>query len=279
MYGKLFSSMYDGTLATRGPWEALVTFQQLVILADRRGHVDMTTEAIFRRTTIPIEVIRVGIAALEKPDPESRTPNEEGRRIVRLSDTRPWGWRIVNHDHYRRIRSQDERREYMRQYQRQRRAVNQNVNKSTEITKHSKQDAECNTHHTDAVRGGRLDDLVFPESISPQERDGFAALLGDTPHPQAVLDELTGAMARRRISNPPGYVRKLVELDREGAFVPEVGPAVAEARTRARGLQAELARRDAADQARTTAIPSRLPGEPLNTYIKRAWPGDVVKPE
>ena len=101
MYGKIFVSMFDGTLATVGPWEALVTFQQLLILADKYGTVDMTPEAIARRTTVPLEIIRKGLEALEKPDPHSRTPDEEGRRIVPLSDSRPWGWKIVNHAHYR----------------------------------------------------------------------------------------------------------------------------------------------------------------------------------
>lgn len=132
MYGKLFEQMYDGTLGTKGPWQALVTFQQLIILADKAGNVDMTPEAISRRTTIPVEVIRQGIEALEQPDPESRSPALEGRRIVRLSEGRGWGWQIVNYAHYRAIRSQDERREYMRLYQRERRArVNKNVNSST----------------------------------------------------------------------------------------------------------------------------------------------------
>ena len=58
--------MYDGTLATKGPWQALVTFQQLIILADRNGEVDMTPEAISRRTTIPLEIIEHGIKALEE---------------------------------------------------------------------------------------------------------------------------------------------------------------------------------------------------------------------
>ncbi len=122
MYGKLFTQMYDGTLATRGPWQALVTFQQFIILADKEGVVDMTPEAISRRTTVPLEIIAAGIAALEEADPQSRTPDLEGRRIVRLSDGRDWGWSIVNHAKYRAIRSQEERREYMRKYQREYRA-------------------------------------------------------------------------------------------------------------------------------------------------------------
>ena len=132
MYGKLFEQMYDGTLATKGPWQALVTFQQLIILADRNGEVDMTPEAISRRTTIPLEIIEHGIKALEEPDGDSRSPDLEGRRIVRLSDSRVWGWQLVNYGKYRAIRSQEERREYMRVYQRKRReSVNQNVNTST----------------------------------------------------------------------------------------------------------------------------------------------------
>lgn len=167
MYGKLFAQMYDGTLATKGPWQALATFQQLIILADKHGTVDMTAEAIARRTTFPLEVIRLGLSELEKPDPDSRTPDEEGRRIVRLSDHRPWGWRIVNHSHYRKIRSEDDRREYHKLYQRERRAknveaVNSDVNTSTArqqnqpIAVSSKQDAVSRMHKPPANinRGG-----------------------------------------------------------------------------------------------------------------------------
>lgn len=116
MYGKLFASMYDGSLATEGPWEALVTFQQMLILADQEGFVDMTASAISRRTIIPIEIIQKGIAELEKPDPQSRDPANGGRRIERISDTRDWGWQILNYAKYRQIRSSEERREYMRAY-------------------------------------------------------------------------------------------------------------------------------------------------------------------
>lgn len=122
MFGKVFSSMYDGTLATRGPWQALVTFQQMIVLADRTGTVDMTAEAIARRTTIPLEIIKIGITALEQPDSESRSPDLDGRRITRLNPDRSWGWRIVNYERYRQIRSADDRREYMAAFMRDKRA-------------------------------------------------------------------------------------------------------------------------------------------------------------
>ena len=121
MYGKIFTQMYSGTLASKGPWQALVTFQQLIVLSDAQGIVDMTVDAISRVTTIPEEIIRIGIAALEAPDEGSRTPDEDGRRIVRLSETRDWGWQIVNYVKYRAIRSAEDRREYHKLYQRTRR--------------------------------------------------------------------------------------------------------------------------------------------------------------
>ena len=139
MYGKLFTQMYTGTLASKGPWEALVTFQQLIILSDPHGVVDMTAEAISRQTTIPLEIIRTGLAALEKVDIASRTPNEEGRRITRLSDSRDWGWQITNYVMYRNIRSQEDRRAYMREYQCKRRAVNKPVNNVSNVNQSSKQ--------------------------------------------------------------------------------------------------------------------------------------------
>ena len=121
----------------------------LVSVTDKTGVVDMTPEAISRRTTLPLEIIQMGIAALEQPDDQSRTPDLNGRRIVRLSDGREWGWQIVNYAHYRNMRSQEERREYMRKYQREYRAkqkaVNTDVNNVSDVNQSSKQYAEADT--------------------------------------------------------------------------------------------------------------------------------------
>jgi hypothetical protein len=109
MYGKIFSSIYDGSLY--GNWQAIVTFQQMIILCGPDGVVDMTPQALAARTSIPLEVVQAGIAVLEAPDQYSRTPDEGGRRIERLDANRPWGWRIVNYLKYRRMVSAEEKRE------------------------------------------------------------------------------------------------------------------------------------------------------------------------
>lgn len=114
MYAKIFQSIYDGTLVE--DWRALITFEQLLILSDADGIVDMTPHAIARRTGIPIEHIEAGLRYLEEPDPSSRTSTAEGRRIVRLDESRTWGWQIVNHSTYRDMRTADDRRDYMRKY-------------------------------------------------------------------------------------------------------------------------------------------------------------------
>jgi hypothetical protein len=109
MYGKIFDSIYDSTVAD--DWRALITFQQFIVLCDADGTVDMTPQAISRRTNIPIEHIKAGIEILEAPDLYSRTEGQDGIRIERLDSHRPWGWSIVNHKQYRNLASRAEKLE------------------------------------------------------------------------------------------------------------------------------------------------------------------------
>lgn len=117
MYGKIFELMYDGSLY--GQWEALVTFQQMIVIADQEGFIDITPPALAARTGIPIEIIKKGIGVLESDDPYSRTSGENGKRIIRINKNRPWGWKIVNYKKYRDMASQEDRRKYMRGYMRE----------------------------------------------------------------------------------------------------------------------------------------------------------------
>lgn len=109
MYGKVFEQMYHGSMVISG-WEALVTMQQLIVLADRDGLVDMTSNAISNTTTIPLDIIEKGLDVLSKPDPLSRTKDEDGRRIVLIDPERPWGWRLVNYKYYAALSSKEDKR-------------------------------------------------------------------------------------------------------------------------------------------------------------------------
>jgi hypothetical protein len=127
MYGKIFECIYEGTLY--GQWEAIITFQQMIVLCDDEGFIDMTPPALAAKTSIPLDIIQKGIEILEKDDPYSRTPGEDGKRIIRISANRPWGWQIVNHHKYRNMASSEDRKKYMRKYMREyRQKQEQDVN-------------------------------------------------------------------------------------------------------------------------------------------------------
>ncbi len=109
MYGKIFDSMYKGTMY--GHWEAIVTFQQMIVLSDSDGIVDYTPIALSATTSIPIEIILKGIDILSSDDPYSRTPGNNGKRIELLDSHRNWGWKIVNHKYYRDLSSKEDKKE------------------------------------------------------------------------------------------------------------------------------------------------------------------------
>lgn len=113
MYAKVFASLWDGTLAE--PYSRWAVFVFMLAHADADGNLDMTLEAIARRSCVPLEEVRTAIGHLEAPDPASRSPEEEGRRLVRIDSHREWGWHIVNYPKYRGLRDLDERRRQTRE--------------------------------------------------------------------------------------------------------------------------------------------------------------------
>lgn len=112
IYAKLFASLYQGTL--RGNTHGLVVFTNMLAHADSAGWVDIHPKAIAEEVGLTVEQVRAAIAELEAPDPESRSPEHEGRRIILLDEHRNWGWKIVNHGKYRSIRDEADRREQNR---------------------------------------------------------------------------------------------------------------------------------------------------------------------
>lgn len=150
MYGKIFTSIYDGTL--RLNWKALITFQQMLVLSDAHGVLDMTPFALHGRTGIPIDILKEGIVFLEAPDKSSRTTDEDGRRIVRLDpDNRDWGWLIVNKQKYRDMHDIDTVRAQTRERVRRHREKSGNVTVTdgNASKRHTYTDTYTNTKTTD----------------------------------------------------------------------------------------------------------------------------------
>lgn len=115
VYAKLFTSIYQGTL--RGNSHGLLVFTNLLAHADMAGRVDIHPRAIAEEVGLTVDEVKATLLVLESPDDESRSPEEQGRRIVRLDEHRAWGWLIVNYVKYRSIRNEDDRREQNRRSQ------------------------------------------------------------------------------------------------------------------------------------------------------------------
>jgi len=125
MYGKIFdtifgSSIMEEDIETRYIWMCMLT------IADKEGFVDESIPALARRFNVPQDAMSSTIDKLLAPDPSSRTPEQDGRRIEPIRET--YGWKIINYEKYRGIRDEDERRDYMREYMRKYRKKKEDVN-------------------------------------------------------------------------------------------------------------------------------------------------------
>ncbi len=104
LYSRVFLQILDSSIAE--DFTMRHVFEDFMKLCDHKsGILDMTRQALCRRLNIPIEVLSREIDKLESPDPASRDPEFEGRRIERLDEHRDWGWKILNWSKYETIRN------------------------------------------------------------------------------------------------------------------------------------------------------------------------------
>lgn len=115
-YTKLFRSIAASTivsepLATRWLWIFLIS------QANRSGVVFGSIPGIARMANITIAEAEAALTRFMSPDPYSRTADHEGRRVEAVDG----GWRLLNYGKYDAMRSEAERREYKRQWDRKNR--------------------------------------------------------------------------------------------------------------------------------------------------------------
>lgn len=104
LYARVFVQILDSSIAE--DFTLRHVFEDFMKLCDyKTGELDMTRHALARRLNIPLDLLNEAIKKLESPDPASRDPEFEGRRIERLDRHRDWGWRILNWEKYENIRN------------------------------------------------------------------------------------------------------------------------------------------------------------------------------
>lgn len=108
-FTKLFSSIVSSTVWQEDDSTRLLWVTMLAI-ADRDGLVEASVPGLAHQARIPVDKARRGLERLLAPDPDSRTPDNEGRRVEKVKG----GWQILNYEMYREKRNLDEVREKTR---------------------------------------------------------------------------------------------------------------------------------------------------------------------
>jgi hypothetical protein len=86
------------------PAHLRLTWIALLVLADRKGDVMSSVPGLAQDAGVTIAEVLQALDVFQKPDPFSRTPDNEGRRIVEIDG----GWHVLNHDKYREMRSESQ---------------------------------------------------------------------------------------------------------------------------------------------------------------------------
>lgn len=157
-YTKLFASIIASTI-WRADDKTRIVWITMLAMSDQFGIVEGSVPGLADMARVTIDECREALDALQQPDEDSRSKEQDGRRIEPIEG----GWRLINHGKYRDKMSVDERREYQRLYQRSYRKrkgdINTNPDKSTKF------------------------DIQNISRTEAEEKDGTAA----TPHPAPII--------------------------------------------------------------------------------------------
>ncbi len=106
-FTKLFNTIVTSTIWQEDDKTRIVWITMLAI-ADADGIVGASIPGLASVSNVSVNAARSAVKTLLAPDADSRTKDFDGRRIEEIDG----GWHILNYAKYRRMLSEDERREY-----------------------------------------------------------------------------------------------------------------------------------------------------------------------
>jgi hypothetical protein len=130
MYGKIFESLFTGSMRGTGPlnisvWSYVIAHMKPDEVHGAVVELDCEVLAFFIGKCTAVEVSEV-IDSYCEPDPKSRTPDEQGKKLVKLGQ---FSYRVVNGSKYRAIKDQEERRRQNREAQQRFRSKEKDLKK------------------------------------------------------------------------------------------------------------------------------------------------------
>lgn len=105
-YTKFFTHMLDSSVWCLSK-EARILWVTMLLKKNGEQIVEASLPGLARAANLTVEETKKALRELMSPDPDSRTKDEEGRRVVKVEG----GWLIVNGNKYRDILTESERRE------------------------------------------------------------------------------------------------------------------------------------------------------------------------
>lgn len=117
-FTKLFSGITESSIWVQ-PDHILRVWIAMLARADSDGVVDGSVPGFANLARVSVENMREAVEVLAGPDPDSRDPANEGRRIEPF----PGGWKVLNYVRYRERTQGREgsRAPYYREYRRKQR--------------------------------------------------------------------------------------------------------------------------------------------------------------
>lgn len=168
-YTKLFNSIVTSTIWTEDDKTRIVWITMLA-LADKNGEVQGSIPGLARIAGVDVDACRYAMGRFLSPDPDSRTKDDEGRRVEEIDG----GWYLLNHRKYREMASDADRREQAAIRQ-QRVRDKKSRNSHDAVTQESlqKSQAEADTD-TEAKR-------IPPNPQGGMQADEFALEIPESP--------------------------------------------------------------------------------------------------
>jgi len=173
-FTKLFGSIVASTIWREDDKTRLVWITMLAI-SNKHGIVEASIPGLADLSRVSVEEARMAIAKLEAPDPDSRSKDAEGRRILPVDG----GWMLVNHAKYRSKLNAEERQNYWREKQREHRTkqstMSTNVNNCpapSTMSTHTEAEADADPLNTSGKPVRDLKKSTIPNStVIPEALD------------------------------------------------------------------------------------------------------------
>ena len=183
------------------PAEIFKVWVAFLAACDADGIARVAPPYIAAVTYLPIETVRAAIQRLEGPDEDSRSTNDDGRRIRRVDG----GWELINYARYRARTPQEYEAERRRKYRRNNPSVTAEENYRR---RHPPNPPSSDGEEEEEGEGepSRTDSASVPDG-----QNGHPPTNGLLPIPRALAFELRDPLVKERAE-----IRRLARMIAEG---------------------------------------------------------------